>query len=333
MSRGRPEITLTYEQVKDALQKHKFYKDAANSLNVSYPTFLKEKERHGLGSLMTPETPRDSKLELIDFENLGEFIEASKETDKHCKKTIGYDEVSIKIDQRCIIFPWGDWHIGNEHTDHTQLAKDVELIREHSNIYPVLMGDYCDNFQRYSPGSGMYEQVLPVQEQKQRVEFIVRTLSDRILGIILGCHDKWMFDNDSFDFAQYLANKTTGYWMGFNGIFNLKVGNAKYSIYATHKDLKWSSDNIIHGIKSNFKTKRTFDIGFSAHRHIPGIEYAWIRNQWVIGMRCSSYKVTDYYIDHKNLPRAPYSLPCVLLDDKEKNAIAFTDLRKAIEYL
>lgn len=333
MSRGRPEKNVSKEELEDALRKFRFLKDAAEYLELSYPTFLKEKERLGYGSQMRAITEKDPKLELCEFNDISDFIEASRDTDKYCKESIGYEEVDIEIDERCIILPWGDWHIGNEITKHTQLALDAKFIKEHSNIYVIMLGDYTDNFRKYSPGSGIYEQVLPIPEQKQRVEFIVRYLKERLLGILIGCHDKWMFDADAFDFAQYLANKCKGYWMGFNGIFNIKVGKAKYRIYATHKCERWSSDNIIHGIKHNFKTKEDFDVGLSAHRHLPGIEHAWLKHQWVTGVRCSSYKKTDHYIDHKNLTKAPYVLPCILLESDTKNVIAFKDLRTAVKYL
>jgi hypothetical protein len=333
MSRGRPEKRVTKEQIDDAIAKFRFMKDAAEYLDLSYPTFLKEKERLELGSEMNPKTPLDSKLELIDYQNIEEFINANKETDRHCKTSIGYNEVEIDINERCIVVPWGDWHIGNEHTRHSQLALDARYIKKHSNIYVVMMGDYTDNFRKYSPGSGVYEQIIPIPEQKQRVEYIVRYLHDRILGAVIGCHDKWMFDSDAFEFAQYLANKCKGYWMGFNGVFKLNVGKATYRIYASHKFQRWSSDNNVHGLKNAFRSLENFDVAFGAHRHIPALEHAWIRKKWFTGVRCSSYKITDHFIDQKELPKSPYCLPCVLLEADKKNVIAFKDLRTAVNFL
>lgn len=333
MSRGRPEKQVTKEEMDSAVAKFRFLKDAAEYLELSYPTFLKEKERLESGSEMNPKTPSNPNLELIEFNNIDNFIEASKDTDKHCKESIGYEEVDIEISERCIIVPWGDWHIGNQQTRHTQLAIDARFIKEHSNIYVVLMGDYTDNFRKRSPGSGIYEQVIPIPEQKQRVEWIVRYLHDRILGVVIGCHDKWMFDADAFEFAQYLADKCKGYWMGFNGVFNLKVGKVKYKLYASHKFQRWSSDNNMHGIKNSFRNLKDFDIGFGAHRHMPAVEHAWIRERWFTGVRCSSYKITDHFIDQKELPKSPYCLPCILLDAEKKNIVAFKDLRTAVNFL
>jgi len=333
MSRGRPQKQVSEEDMKDALLKFRFLKDAASYLELSYPTFLKEKERLGFGSTMEAITPRDPSLELLEYNSIDQFIDACRETDKYCKESIGYEEVQIDINERCIIVPWGDWHIGNEQTRHTQLALDARYIKEHSNIYVVLMGDYTDNFRKHSPGSGVYEQIIPIPEQKQRVEWIVRYLHDKILGIVIGCHDKWMFDADAFDFAQYLANKCKGYWMGFNGVFNLKVGKAEYRLYVSHKFQRWSSDNNVHGIKNSFRNLEDFDIGFGAHRHLPALEQAWIRKRWFTGVRCSSYKRTDHFINHKELPKSPYYLPCIILDADKKNVEAFKDLRTAVNFL
>lgn len=333
-NRGRKKIELTKEDIEEALKKHRFLYEVAKSLNVSYPTFLREKERHGLGSIFINDTPEDSRLELIEYNDVDNFVNAMSETDSHCVERIGYDDVFAKVNERCIVIPWGDWHIGGSHTRHKQLGLDVKFIREHSNIYVVMMGDYCDNFSKKGPGGGIYEQVIPISEQKQRVEFVVRILGDRILGIVMGCHDKWMFDSDGFDFAQYLAKKSIGSWMGFKGIIHLTVGDHLYKIYVSHKCNRWSRDNPSHGIKDNLRVKAQFDIGFAGHRHIPSIEYYWTeKEEWVVCVRNSSYKATDYFIDHKNLPESPYCLPCVILDSEEHEIIAFKDLREAIKFL
>lgn len=333
MKKGRPEKQVTKEEMTNALSKFRFLKDSAESLGLSYPTFLKEKERLECGVEFEPKTPLDPRLELLEYEDIDDFISACEETDERGKESIGYEEVEIEIPERCIIVPWGDWHVGNEMTRHTQLALDTKFIKEHSNIFVIMMGDYTDNFKKRSPGSGVYEQIIPIPEQKQRVEYIVRYLKDRILGIVIGCHDKWMYDSDAFDFAQYLANKCKGYWMGFNGVFKLKVGKAQYKIYATHKCQRWSSDNNVHGLKNSFRNLEEFDVAFAGHRHLPAIEHAWIRKRWFTGVRCSSYKITDHFINHKELPKSPYYLPCVILDSENKNVEAFKDLRTAIKFL
>ena len=333
-NRGRKKITISKEKIEEAIKKHRYLYQAAEELEVSYPTFLSEKERHGLGSVLSNDTPVDKRLELIEYDSIDEFVDAMVETDKHCVDKIGYDNVFTKVNERCIVIPWGDWHIGGAHTRHAQLGADVKFIKEHSNIYVVMVGDYCDNFSKKSPGGGMYEQVIPIQEQKQRVEYIVRTLGDRILGIVMGCHDKWMFDSDGFDFPQYLAKKSLGSWMGLNGIIHLTVGEQLYDIYATHKCNRWSRDNPSHGIKDILRVKAKFDVGFAGHRHIPSIELYWTeKEKWVTCIRSSSYKVTDYWIDHKNLPKSPYFLPCVILDSDEHEITAFKDLREAIKFL
>jgi len=333
-TRGRPRISLEKDEIIDALKEVKFMYEAAELLGVSYPTFLREKERHGLGSVFVNHTPRNKKLELIEYESIDEFVDVMEETDEYCIDSVGYDDVFAEINERCIVVPWGDWHIGGAHTRHGQLGRDVKFIKEHSNIYVVMMGDYCDNFDKRGHGGGVYEQVIPIQEQKQRVEYVVRTLKNKILGVVMGCHDKWMFDSEGFDFPQYLAKKSIGSWMGSNGLIHLKVGKQEYDIYASHKCNRWSRDNPCHGVKDESRVKAKFDIGFAAHRHIPGIEYYWTeKDELVVALRCSSYKTTDYFISHKGLFKSPYVLPCVLLDNEEYSINAFWDLREAVKFL
>lgn len=333
-NRGRKKIVLKKDDMLKAIKKHRFFKDAAKELGISYPTFLSEKERLEIGSSMKNNTPPNKKLELIDYEDIDEFVESMDDIDEHCVDSIGYDNVYIEINERCIIIPWGDWHLGSSHTNHGQLARDTKFIQEHSNIYIVLIGDYCDNFSKRGYGGGIYEQVIQQDEQKQRVEYIVRILGDRIIGVVMGCHDKWMFDNEGFDFAQYLSKKSEGSWMGFNGLIHLTVGKQLYKIFASHKCNRWSRDNPCHGVKDEARVKAKFDIGFAGHRHVPAIEYYWTeKDELVLAVRSSSYKTTDYFIDHKGLPKSPYTLPCVLLDSEKKEMIAFWDLRTAVKYL
>jgi len=331
--KGRPKKTLTREEITEAISKTRYFYQAAELLGVSYPTFLREKERLGIKTKFMNNTTLNKKLELVDYGCLEEFMDTMEETDRYCVRTIGYDDVYISIEERCIIMPWGDWHIGNIHTQHSKLASDLEMIKNYSNVYVVLIGDYADNFNRSSRGSGVYEQVITVPEQKQRVEYMVKTLKEKILGICLGCHDKWMFENDAFDFAQYLAKKCNGSWLGFNGLLHVKVGDVNYDIYATHKCERWSRDNPSHGLKDIYRTKAKFDVGFAAHRHVPSIEYYWIGDKWIVTIRTGSYKMTDYFLDHKNLPKYGSYLPCVILDDKEKEILAFPDLKEAVKYL
>ena len=155
MKKGRPEKQVTKEEMTNALSKFRFLKDSAESLGLSYPTFLKEKERLECGVEFEPKTPLDPRLELLEYEDIDDFISACEETDERGKESIGYEEVEIDIPERCIIVPWGDWHVGNEMTRHTQLALDTKFIKEHSNIFVIMMGDYTDNFKKRSPGSGV----------------------------------------------------------------------------------------------------------------------------------------------------------------------------------
>lgn len=334
-NRGRPEKKFTKEQVEEALNGSDYLYQAADKLGISYPTFLKVKEDVGLGSVMINNTDVEQHLELEDWDDVDEFIDAMKRTDELCSETVGYDDVYIDINERSAILPWGDWHLGGSHSRHTQLALDTKLFKEHSNIYLVLTGDYCDNFIKSGYGGGVYEQVLPTPKQKQRVEFVVRTLKDKILGIVLGCHDKWMFDNEGFDFAQYLAKKGKGSWMGFNALIHLTVGEQEYPIYVSHKYERWSRDNPAHGLFDAFRNLKQahIEILFGAHRHVPVIAQQWIRGQWVTCIRNTSYKTTDYHLAHKNLPKSPYYLPCVILDPDEHEVTAFKDVREAIRFL
>jgi hypothetical protein len=337
-SRGRKKIRLTKEELMGAMKTHRFLKDAARELDVSYPTFLREKQRHGLDVVPEEETERNPHFERIEWDE-DEFIEEMAKIDNSNPKTIGYNEFTYKFDESIILWYIADLHIGGETTEHKKIAEDIKKAKEYSNVKIILGGDLIDNFSKYSVGGGIYQQEISVTKQKEIAEWITKYLGkDKVLGVIQGCHEEWSYMNDGFDFAKYLSNKIGSVYLGKRALLTLNVGVNKYKVYCDHNSRWWSSFNICHGLKQTCRMNADFDLGFGAHRHVPNSENTLIRGKMVKTCKASSYKKPDRYIEKIKTPEAPILSQCyVMLAEPIKpywlGIVYFEDIEHALRFL
>ncbi len=343
MSKGRPKKELTVEEIieatKKVLERYGYiqFTKIADELDVSYPTFLREKNRLGLDPKSIELTPRIEDFENPDWSD-DDFINIMSKTDKQTPKTVGYNAFKFKFDESIIILPIGDTHIGAETTEHLELAKLVKKIKETPNVKVILLGDYIDNFGKHSPGGGIHQQVMTITRQKKTTEWICEKLKGKILGVIQGDHEEFSYSSDGFDFGKYLANKSEGVYLGLKGVLELQVGENLYTIYCDHRERWNSSDNICHGLK---KTARKFveaDIYLGAHNHIPNSEWALERGEMKFFLKVSPWKRPDRFIEKVKTPESPILSQCiVLLAEKVDNIwdgiVPFISLEKALRFL
>lgn len=337
-NRGRKKIELTPEELKGALKANRFLKDAASSLGVSYPTFLREKQRLGFDVIPQEETDRIPAFESIDW-NEKHFVDEMEKIDNGSPKTIGYNDFEYTFDESIILKYIADLHIGGETTEHKKIATDIKDIKEHSNIKLILGGDLIDNFSKYSVGGGIHQQEIPVTRQKEIAEWICKYLGkDKVLGVLQGCHEEWSYRGDGFDFGKYLSNKIGTVYLGKRALLTLNVGENSYKVYCDHNSRWWSSFNICHGLKQTCRMNIDFDLGFGAHRHVPNAENSLIRGKMVKTCRVSSYKRPDRFIEKIKTPDAPILSQCYVMlaekiEPKYLGIVYFEDLQHAVRFL
>jgi len=340
--KGRKEIKLTAEDIIEATKLAKQekgyvkYGDVADKLDVSYPIFLRERQRLGLDPKRIDLSPRIPDFEIINLTEK-EFIEFMIKIDDQ-PKSIGYDEFEMAFDEPIDIIPLGDFHLGARTTDHKFLAHTLLKIKSTSNTKVILLGDYIDNFGKYSPGGGMHNQIIDPDKQKKLVEWIVEYLGEKILGVVQGCHDEWSYTNDSFDLGQYLANKTGAIYLGMRGILKIHIGENMYKIYSGHKEKWFSSYNLCHGLKKTARDHYDFDIGLGAHNHQPCMEWVQIRGKMKLMIKVSPWKYTDRFVEKIKNPKSPIiNMNFILTDKKIENIwegiIPFMTIDQAIDYL
>lgn len=317
-----------------AKEKTKTLHDAADLLNIDFNSYLKSVNKYGLIDIGVPLTVRDPRLERFKVTSKAEFLEYNRRLSARCPPSIGYNKVSFKFKNRKILAPFCDFHLGNEQTAYKEWAEICVYISEIPDIETIWVGDYTDNFTSRGFRAGLYEQILKVSEAKDDVKNAIVIMKDNILGILNGCHDRWMKRDEGFDISRYLADHAPkSYWMGNRGMFHLKIGDIKYDIFASHKTKRSSTVNMGHGMKTQFRDLIEADIYFAGHHHRPHIEAQWIRGRMVYVVQGSAWKRSDDWIEGEGIPDAPIRMPCVLLDNKKYEVTMFEDIKTAVDYL
>jgi len=209
---GAKKIVFTGDEFTEAVKTvRKKYgkviqKYVAEELGVSYPTYLSRRVDLGLDVStigLTPKNPNLSSMNIteLDFDEWIDKIERKK-------KKSSYDLFEYSFDESIILKPIGDSHLGSDTVLYKQFWDDVKFVKKTPNCKTILLGDYIDNFTKFSPGSAVYDQLMPPAEQKVKIEWLVRYMgNDKILGIVQGCHDEWSYRNDTFELGRYLAEK------------------------------------------------------------------------------------------------------------------------------
>lgn len=92
------------------------------------------------------------------------------------------------IDNKWIIVPLGDIHFGADSCDVKALTELINWIKENENVLVILNGDLIENASKESPGSSVFRQVIPPQEQKERLLIMLSPIAHRILYSVKGNH-------------------------------------------------------------------------------------------------------------------------------------------------
>lgn len=332
---ARTNANVKKEELIEALKEADTQKQAGEVLGITQSYVSQLMKKFGIDASVTTETPRDEKLESPSY-SYEEVKKRTADLMELNRPTIGYDEVDIRIntDNKILLIPQADWHIGARWVYYDRLEEDIEFIRDWSNVFTGLCGDYCDNYDRSHYRGGKREQQLENEDQKAFAEAYIKELKGKILWFLNGCHDEWSYINDGFDLAQFLSHKDgLGYYMGHNGLIHLQVGEINYDIYVTHNTQKNSSLNHGHGLKWVCRETCDFDVGIKAHNHQPHVEDFIMRKQRRFIVSCGTYKGKDRYGSKQGFPPLKLDIPGILLHPTKKEIITAIDYKELIKYL
>ncbi|MFX0077146.1 MAG: hypothetical protein ACFE96_17000 [Candidatus Hermodarchaeota archaeon] len=316
-----------------ARKKYYSHTDVARSLGMTVEQLHEHLKNYGLIKELNCITPYDPKKELNFFSNFDDVVKKAEELEESYTDSIGYDEVEFELPERACLFFLTDPHVGNPHTRHKKITKTVDLISKKPNTYGIGGGDYCDNFENKRPGS--YDQVLSIPQQKDFIKQIFERLRGKMLAVVQGCHDEWMYNREEFDLSQYLSKHSQGKPLGFGGVLKIHIGEQTYKILVRHKISGFTPNSSPTSLMKYLLRNNLADIDLilTGHWHTY-VKYGFnIKNRIVNALIYPSYKRTDRWIDAKSLPKSPTNVPLIILGKKKHEVLIFDNIEEGLNYL
>jgi len=133
------------------------------------------------------------------------------------------------------IIPLGDIHYGNPcFTDSSEEKLDgyIDYILNNEGTYTILMGDLIESANERAT----FKIKVTCQEQYEWIlnKFAPLAEKDRIIAIIAGNHENWVFSDKGFDIVKTLSMALKVPYLGDAGYIGLNVDKQFYTLYVTH---------------------------------------------------------------------------------------------------
>jgi hypothetical protein len=155
----------------------------------------------------------------------------------------------------------------------------------------------------------------------------------RVGGVsVYNCHEEWSFQEDDFDFSEWLSGELKTHYMGWGGIIHVMAGNQEYSIGVSHKFRGGFTNPILPG-KNLYQAIGPFDVGVTAHSHMPFCSTSMIQGRLVHLLTVGSYKIEDRHCMRQSLTPAVPAMPAVLLSARKREIRVFLDFKEALPCL
>lgn len=104
------------------------------------------------------------------------------------------------------IIPMGDFHVGTTGFAYDKFAGYRDWILARRNAYVVLLGDLIEATVRHSKGD-IWEQDISPGRQIDQVTALLKPLKNRILGMVMGNHERRIYDQTGFEPMSILCHK------------------------------------------------------------------------------------------------------------------------------
>lgn len=139
------------------------------------------------------------------------------------------------VNNKVEIIPLGDIHYGNPcFTEKSEEKLDgyIDYILKTDGAYTILMGDLIESANERST---FKLQVTP-QEQYEWIldKFSKLAKAGKILCVISGNHENWIFNDKGFDIVKMLSLNLKIPYLGDSGYLGIKVGKQFYTFYLIH---------------------------------------------------------------------------------------------------
>lgn len=180
-----------------------------------------------------------------------------------------------------------DCHLGSKKCDIMALKERIERVRTTPNVYCILGGDLINNSTKTSVGDVYAEELSPMEQIKLACSLFA-PISDKILGVCSGNHERRSYKQDGIDLTHFFCAelKITDRYDPTGVLMFVSFGSRKnytgglknhdsnkpiqYSIYFTHGD---GQGGRTIGGKANGLERRgqiiDADIIITGHTHSP----------------------------------------------------------------
>ena len=164
----------------------------------------------------------------------------------------------------------GDVHYGSNMCN-AQKFKEMVAYCTQNDIYIFCMGDMIEAANRYSVGSGVYEQAHPQTQIEGMIE-ILKPLAEKglIVGFLSGNHEDRITKATGIDVSKIMAKELGAAYLGFAGWSLFYVGNQSYTLYTIHGIS--SAKHKYTKIKSIIDIASTFPADIVAMGHVHDLD-------------------------------------------------------------
>jgi len=228
----------------------------------------------------------------------------------------------------------GDWHFEHFRTDTEEIVRMLKEIGQEPNLYYGFNGDLGDFIDLRFFELENETVNIPLKRRIEVIKYLV-SLVPNMLFMVCGCHDQWVRTRGRRDIIEEVQATIKGYYLGFGGTVNLKVGDVVYRIAAWHKFKHESQMNAFHPNMNYLRLiDSTADIVSLSHRHdIVGISHVFWQGQPRVFTRSGSEQWRTEYAWKEGFRGAINQYPMILLNGTEKRMIALINYKEGIQVL
>jgi predicted phosphodiesterase len=155
---------------------------------------------------------------------------------KRKSKPTNYIDCDLKKEEKAIIVPFSDIHLGSPEFNRELFEENLNWIYNTKNAYVIGNGDWVECATKGSVGAGVYEQVISLNEQIEQILDYFSPLAEegRILGITNGNHEDRTHKESGIDISRMFAEQLSVPYFKNGGHFRFRVGRQNYTAYFTH---------------------------------------------------------------------------------------------------
>lgn len=282
--------------------------------------------------------------EDVDWREFLDLAETNRELNGRIDDTQKIAEITIETDRPFCLMHTGDWHLGDQYTDHTEWGKDIEFVLETPNLGMIDLGDDRQNMRVFRVLSAVLGQVLSPTQQALMLRSVVKELTreSKLIAKVGGNHDE-EFDQSIFgeSLQSYLLENMKAPRFRNRGLLKLTVGSELYTVLIFHKSRFKSFLRRAHGAMREHQLSYPADIIAGGHDHSPGMENYWHYNLAreagmgfggeVILIKTGTYQDSDYGWKYYHDGGFPINYTVVLFPDRHKKVV-FSNPRDAVRY-